>query len=368
MVRGAVPGQRREAVRAVGLGRPERVEAEVLGRGDLLGHPRRRTGEPVPEHQTELQLVVGHGSILTRTCYSFLVSMPTDVGIIDLMLSIPTGHEQDWYEFLKPQLREESKDYEFPVQYMFKDVPHMDLGSADPVDATLHLMDRYGIEQAMVGVALDDRRNGGQATCGAVRRTPTGSSARSSVDPNQGMNGVRDLVKAYETLGIKAATAFPAGYLPQVPINDKKLLPAVREVHRARHPDLRVHRHLRAAGAVGVPGHDADRRGLLVLPGAQVRDAPRRRAVGRRGRQAPAQVAEPLLLDQRVRAPLLPRRHHRLRQHPRRRQGDVRRLLPDGPVARPHLPRDARRAVQGRRVAEVPARERHAGLQARGAR
>ena len=52
--------------------------------------------------------------------------MPTDVGIVDLMLGIPTGHEKDWYEFLKPQLREESKDYEFPVQYMFKDVPHID--------------------------------------------------------------------------------------------------------------------------------------------------------------------------------------------------------------------------------------------------
>jgi predicted TIM-barrel fold metal-dependent hydrolase len=36
---------------------------------------------------------------------------------------------------------------------------------------------------------------------------------------------VRELVKADETLGIKAAIAFPAGYLPQVPINDKKFFP-----------------------------------------------------------------------------------------------------------------------------------------------
>ena len=39
------------------------------------------------------------------------------------------------------------------------------------------------------------------------------------------MQGVRDLVKAYETLGIKAATAFPAGMTPQVPINDKRFYP-----------------------------------------------------------------------------------------------------------------------------------------------
>ena len=55
---------------------------------------------------------------------------------------------------------------------------------------------------------------------------------------------------------------------------------------------------------------------------------------------------------------------HRLRQHPRRRQGHVRRLLPDGPVARAHLLRAAQRAVQGRRVAEVPPRERHPGVRA----
>ena len=50
------------------------------------------------------------------------MAMPTDIGIIDLMLDIPSGDQTEWYEFLKPQLREESKDYEFPVQYMFGDV------------------------------------------------------------------------------------------------------------------------------------------------------------------------------------------------------------------------------------------------------
>ena len=62
------------------------------------------------------------------------MAFPTDVGIIDLMLDIPTGDQSDWYEFLKPQLREESRDFEFPVQYMFHDVPHVD-GGPDPVGA-----------------------------------------------------------------------------------------------------------------------------------------------------------------------------------------------------------------------------------------
>ena len=40
--RRAPPGQRRQAVRAVGLGRPDRVEAEALGLGDRLDRSRRR--------------------------------------------------------------------------------------------------------------------------------------------------------------------------------------------------------------------------------------------------------------------------------------------------------------------------------------
>jgi predicted TIM-barrel fold metal-dependent hydrolase len=152
--------------------------------------------------------------------------MPTDVGVVDLMLSIPRGNEKDWYQFLKPQLREESKDYEFPVQYMFKDVPHLDPGKNDPVDLTLHLMDQYGIDKAMVGVGLGDpSRNRGAGDMDAVTKHPDRFIPSLNVDPNHGMDGVRDLVKAYETIGIKAATAFPAGCNPQVPINDKKFYP-----------------------------------------------------------------------------------------------------------------------------------------------
>jgi hypothetical protein len=149
------------------------------------------------------------------------MAMPTDIGIIDLMLDIPSGDQSEWYEFLKPQLREESKDHEFPAQYMFGDVPHPDPGD-DPVDAVLKQMDHFGIEKAMIGVGFEQGRVDKNS---AVVRYPDRFIGSFSVDPNQGMAGVRDLVKAYETLGIKAAIAFPAGYLPQVPINDKKFFP-----------------------------------------------------------------------------------------------------------------------------------------------
>jgi predicted TIM-barrel fold metal-dependent hydrolase len=149
------------------------------------------------------------------------MAMPTDIGIIDLMLDIPSGDQSEWYEFLRPQLREESKDHEFPAQYMFGDVPHPEVGD-DPVTSVLKLMDHFGIEKAMIGVGFEDERVDKRK---AVADHPDRFIGSFSVDPNKGMAGVRDLVKAYETLGIKSAIAFPAGYLPQVPINDKKFFP-----------------------------------------------------------------------------------------------------------------------------------------------
>ena len=126
------------------------------------------------------------------------MAFPTDIGVIDLMLDLPSEDQSDWYEFLKPQLREESRDYEFPAQYMFKDVPHLE-GGPDPVATTLHLMDRHNIERAMIGVGFSEERATKQR---ALRDHPNRFIGSFSVDPNRGMDGVRDLVKAYETLGI----------------------------------------------------------------------------------------------------------------------------------------------------------------------
>ncbi len=148
--------------------------------------------------------------------------MPTELGVIDLMLDIPTPEMGDWYQFLRPQLREESKDYEFPAEYMFKHVPHLD-GGPDPVATVLGLMDHHGIERAMIGVGVDDAAD--DAKRRALRDHPDRFIGSVQVDPNEGMGGIEKLVRAHETLGVRAATAFPAGYLPQVPIDDKRFFP-----------------------------------------------------------------------------------------------------------------------------------------------
>jgi len=144
-----------------------------------------------------------------------------DLGVIDLMLDIPSPDQAGWYDFLRPQLREASKGYDFPAQHLFKDVPHVG-GGPDPVATTLALMDHHGIERALIGVGLagdDDPK------VRALREHPDRFIGSFHVDPNAGMAGVADLVRAHDELGVKAATAFPAGYLPQVPIDDRRFFP-----------------------------------------------------------------------------------------------------------------------------------------------
>ena len=151
------------------------------------------------------------------------MAMPSGIGAIDLMLQIPTHSEDSKkrYEFLMPLLmdKESREQFEFPAQYMFKNVPTT-RRSDDYVGITLDEMDKWGVERAMVGVS-------GINTDGvrALKEHPDRFFGSYEVNPNRGMDGVRDLVRAHETLGVKAASAFPAGLCPQVPINDKKFYP-----------------------------------------------------------------------------------------------------------------------------------------------
>jgi predicted TIM-barrel fold metal-dependent hydrolase len=146
------------------------------------------------------------------------VSFPTGVDIVDTMLSIPEGDREDWYRFLRPQLRDRQSldEFEFPAQYMFKEVPHDPVGD-DPVDAVLAEMDRWGIDVAMVGTGgVSDR---------ARREHPERFVGSVAVDPNRGMDGVRDLKAAVLEHGARSAQWFPAGSHPQVAIDDARAYP-----------------------------------------------------------------------------------------------------------------------------------------------
>ena len=149
------------------------------------------------------------------------MGIPAGLAAIDLMLQIPSDDFSKKYDFLKPLLldKESREQFSFPAEYMFKNVPTT-RKSSDYVGIALDQMDKHGIERAMIGVGL-----GGGDARRALKDHPDRFFGSFEVNPNLGMEGVRELVRVHDELGIKAATAFPAGLCPQVPINDKRFYP-----------------------------------------------------------------------------------------------------------------------------------------------
>jgi uncharacterized protein len=147
--------------------------------------------------------------------------MPGPVGlpVIDTMIGFPhEGSAQ--YDFIRKQTkdRESKEDFEFPVEYMFKDVPQ-GLSTDDPVSLVLQQMDRFGIEKAMIGVGEDSAQLALKMF--PDRFIPSGAL----VDPNDVMGSVNAIRREHEQFGIRATSVFPAGTFPQVPIDDPKMYP-----------------------------------------------------------------------------------------------------------------------------------------------
>ncbi len=140
-------------------------------------------------------------------------------GIIDCMIGFPAS-DFSQYEFIRAQLRDtESRDgFDFPVEYMFKNVPKELYGRSNPIDITLHEMDRFGVERGLIGI-------GGDVSAKAAKDHPDRFIPSGSVDPNDGMEGIRQMVRDYEEFGVRAFGAFPAGCNPQVAIDDPKFYP-----------------------------------------------------------------------------------------------------------------------------------------------
>ncbi|TML43559.1 MAG: amidohydrolase [Actinobacteria bacterium] len=151
------------------------------------------------------------------------MGMPTGIGIIDTMIGFPHRDMKEAYRFITRQTRdkESKEDFEFPVEYMFKDVPNKGLKDVDdPVSTTLREMDLWGIEKGLVGLAGSDSPG-----ARAVQDHPDRFLASLYVDPNRGMDGIRAIQKAHDRYDIRAVELFPAGTSPQVAINDKLMYP-----------------------------------------------------------------------------------------------------------------------------------------------
>jgi predicted TIM-barrel fold metal-dependent hydrolase len=151
------------------------------------------------------------------------MAMPAEIGIVDTMIGFPHRDMKAVYGFITRQTndRESKEEFAFPAEYMFKQVPEKELTEVDdPISVTLREMDRWGIEKGLIGVGDP----GGDGDL-AMKRHPDRFIASVGADPNEGMEGIRKIVRAYETWGIRAVGVFPSGTFPQVAINDKKMYP-----------------------------------------------------------------------------------------------------------------------------------------------
>jgi predicted TIM-barrel fold metal-dependent hydrolase len=146
------------------------------------------------------------------------MSLPTGIGVIDTMIGFPASDFR-MYDFIRAQLKDGSTEFEFPVEYMFRQVPKELYGAAgNPIDLTLGEMDKFGIEKGMIGC-------GNEVSDRALKDHPDRFIPSGACDPNRGMEGIRDMVRQYETWGVKAFHAFNAGFNPQVAIDDRRMYP-----------------------------------------------------------------------------------------------------------------------------------------------
>jgi predicted TIM-barrel fold metal-dependent hydrolase len=149
------------------------------------------------------------------------VARPTDIGIIDTMVGLPWPDRSRWRGEMLPMLldAQSREQFQHAAAYLFGDLPDT-AGVDDPAAYLLGEMDAHGVDRALIPVSFEDDD---------ARRLlvdhPTRFAGTFQVDPNRGMEGVRLLRRAVEELGVVAAVAFPCGYVPQVPIDDRRMYP-----------------------------------------------------------------------------------------------------------------------------------------------
>ncbi len=145
------------------------------------------------------------------------MAIPKDIGIVDCMIGFP-ANDFAQYDFIRAQLKDGSTNDDFPVEYMFKNVPKELYGTADPISVTLHEMDRFGVEVGLIGV-------GSEVSNQALKQHPDRFVGQGHVDPNRGTQGIKEMVQQYEEFGVRSFGAFNSGYNPQVAIDAAKMYP-----------------------------------------------------------------------------------------------------------------------------------------------
>ena len=144
------------------------------------------------------------------------MAYPTGIGVVDGMIGFPIRNRDRVYARLRRAAkdRESKEEFAFPAEYMFKEVPDPAAEEEDPIAVTFAEMDRFNVETGLFGMSPDALE--GQ------RRDPKRVALTLEADPNDVMGSIRKVKAAQAEHDVKAVTFFPAGCLPQVPVDDPK--------------------------------------------------------------------------------------------------------------------------------------------------
>ncbi len=144
---------------------------------------------------------------------------PFGLGIVDTLIGFPVDPDQVYAGMRSRLLRDQqSRQMTMPAEYMFHDVP--DHAVDDPVSLTLSEMNRFGVEIGLISVSAAP-----EAAAQALTQHPERFVASFTMDPNDGMDGIRRLVQAHQQWGLRAVSMFPHGVSPQVAIDAPRMYP-----------------------------------------------------------------------------------------------------------------------------------------------
>lgn len=152
----------------------------------------------------------------SRVAPSSTVPWPDGLGIVDTLIGF-AADPSDVYASVRRGLkdRESLEEMEMPAGYMFHDIPSdAESDRRSSVDATLAEMDRFGVAVGLVSLSSNQ-----EVTEAAVTGHPDRFVGSWTIDPNEGVAGIRRLVRAHERWGLRAVAFMPHGTTPQVAID-----------------------------------------------------------------------------------------------------------------------------------------------------
>ena len=148
---------------------------------------------------------------------------PREIGVIDLMLTIPSGEAGMGMSEARQLTRDKGTETfsHHPAQYLFKDAGNR-MSQAMTLDEIVVMMDAFGVRMAQIGASAANPEPALQAFGQYTERF----FGTVGVEPHADMDGVRSLKEAVQLHpNIKSASAAPCLLYPQVPIDDKRFYP-----------------------------------------------------------------------------------------------------------------------------------------------